>query len=72
MGTRITLDLGSPVLLKLLKNEATSTGTSMKDVVVKCLESYFSDRLESKALARIADKVFEEWQDPMESAYDDL
>lgn len=72
MSTRLTLDLGNSILIKLIKTEAHDTGSSMKDVVVKCIENYFADRLESKALARISDKVFEEWNDPLESDYDDL
>ncbi len=72
MNSRISMDLGNPLLLKLLKLESQETGTSMKDVLVKCLESYFAHKLETKALMKASDKAFEEWHDPIESDYDNV
>ncbi|MEW6268618.1 MAG: hypothetical protein AB1689_04895 [Thermodesulfobacteriota bacterium] len=72
MGTRISTDLGDPRLVRLLKAEAQERDTSVKDVLVRALEAYFADRLETKALARLADATFEEWNDPRDADYDRL
>lgn len=72
LKTRISTDLGNPVLLKLLKIEAQETQTSVKDVLVRALESYFAHRLETRALLRASESVFEEWNDPKDSEYDRL
>lgn len=72
MGTRITTDLGDPRLLKLLKNEAIERDTTVKEVLRRALEAYFAERLENKALARLAESSFSEWNDPRDSAYDRL
>lgn len=71
-AARISTDLGNPLLIKLLKQEASETDSSIKDVLVHALESYFSHRLETKALARASETVFEEWNNPLDSDYDDL
>lgn len=72
MGTRISTDLGDARLVRLLKAEAQERDTSVKDVLVRALEAYFADRLETKALARLADRSFEEWNDPRDADYDRL
>jgi len=72
MGTRISTDLGDPRLLKLLKNEATERDTTVKDVLVRALEAYFAERLETKALAKLAESSFTEWDDPRDADYDRL
>lgn len=72
MKTRISTDLGDPRLMKLLKIEAQETGTSVKEVLIRALESYFAHRLETKALMRASEAVFEEWNDPKDSDYDKL
>lgn len=71
-SARICMDLGDPRILKLVKLEAQETDTSMKEVVLQALESYFSHRLETKALLAAAESVFEEWNDPRDSDYDSL
>ncbi len=58
--------------MKLLKAEANERDTSIKDVLVRALESYFADRLETKALAKIAESSFSEWDDPRDADYDTL
>jgi hypothetical protein len=50
INTRITTDLGDPSLILLLKTEAQMNNTSMREVLIKALESYFSHSLETKAL----------------------
>jgi hypothetical protein len=72
MKTRISTDLGDPRLMKLLKLEAQETGTSVKEVLIRALESYFAHRLETKALMKASEAVFEEWNDPKDSDYDRL
>ncbi|MBN8538105.1 MAG: hypothetical protein J0M15_13710 [Deltaproteobacteria bacterium] len=71
-ATRITADLGDPMLLKLLKLEAQVSETSIKDVLVKAIEAYFSHRIETRALGKMCEKAFEEWDNPLDSDYDKL
>lgn len=66
------MDLDNPVWLKLLKLEAQETDSTMKDVLIRALESYFAHRLESKALLKASESVFEEWNNPLDSEYDKL
>jgi len=72
MGTRISTDLSDPRLVKLLKLEAHETDSTIKDVLSRALEAWFADRLETKALAKLADSAFEEWNDPRDADYDSL
>ncbi len=72
MGTRISTDLTDPRLMKLLKAEANERDTTVKDVLSRALEAYFADRLETKALARLAESSFDEWNDPRDAEYDRL
>jgi len=72
MSTRLSTDLGDPRLMKLLKAEAIERDTSIKDVLTRALEAYFAERLEAKALARMADSAFDEWKDPRDADYDRL
>ena len=72
MQTRISMDLGNPSLVRLLKREADDTDSSMKDVVVRALEAYFAHRLETKALMKASESIFEEWNDPRDADYDRL
>jgi hypothetical protein len=71
-SARISTDLGDPILIKLLKQEAQESDQSMTEVLVHALESYFAHRLETKALSRAAESVFEEWDNPLDRDYDDL
>jgi hypothetical protein len=72
MGTRISTDLSDPRLMKLLKAEANERDTTVKDVLSRALEAYFAERLETKALARLAEASFDEWDDPRDAEYDRL
>lgn len=58
--------------MKLLKAEANERDTTIKDVMVRALEAYFADRLETKALAKLAESSFGEWDDPRDAEYDHL
>jgi len=72
MKTRISTDLGDPRLIKLLKLQAQESSTSIKEVLVQALESYFSHRLETKALVKASESIFEEWDNPLDADYDKL
>jgi hypothetical protein len=72
MKSRISTDLGNPLFLRLLKLEAQETGTSVKETLIRALETYFAHRLETKALEKISEDTFEEWSDPRDSDYDKL
>lgn len=69
---RISTDLGDPKLIRLLKLEAQETGTSIREVLIRALESYFAHRLETRALLKASEKVFEEWDNPQDADYDRL
>jgi hypothetical protein len=72
MNTRISTDLADPRLVKLLKAEAIERDTTIKEVLTRALEAYFADRLESKALTKLAESSFTEWDDPRDADYDKL
>lgn len=72
MATRISTDLGDPRLVRLLKAEANERETTVKDVLRRALEAYFAERLETKALAKLAESTFTEWDDPRDADYDRL
>ena len=69
---RISTDLGDPRLIKLLKYEAQMTDSTVKDVLIRALESYFAHRLETRALLKASESIFTEWNDPRDSDYDKL
>jgi hypothetical protein len=58
--------------MKLLKAEANERETTIKDVLTRALEAYFAERLETGALARLAESTFDEWDDPRDAEYDRL
>ena len=69
---RLATDLGDPKWIKLLKMEASEKGTSMKQVMIAALDSYFAERLESNALAKATESVFAEWDNALDRDYDKL
>lgn len=70
--TRISTDLGDPRLLKLLKLEAQDSNSTIREVLVRALESYFAHRLETRALLKASEDVFNEWNNSLDSDYDRL
>ena len=72
VNARISTDLGNPRLLRMLKLEAQETDSSVKEVLVRALESYFNHRLETKALLKASESVFSDWNDPRDCDYDKL
>lgn len=69
---RISTELSDPRLIRLLKREAHESDSTIKDVLSRALEAWFSDRLETRALTRLAESSFAEWDDPRDSEYDRL
>jgi hypothetical protein len=72
VGTRLSVDLADSRLSKLLKAEANERDTTVKEVLTRALEAYFAERLETKALAKLAESSFSEWDDPRDADYDRL
>ncbi len=72
VDTRITVDLRSPQLVKLLRLEAAHEGKTIREIITTALEAYFSARREDQALMKLAEQVFSEWDNPKDSAYDKL
>ena len=59
-------------MMRLLRVEAQETNSTMKEVLSVALEAYFAHRLETKALQKISEAVFREWNDPRDADYDRL
>jgi hypothetical protein len=58
--------------MRLLEAEANERHTSVKDVLSRALEAYFAERSETKALAKLAELSFGEWDDSCDADYDRL
>jgi hypothetical protein len=52
--------------------KANEHDTMVKDVLTRALEAYFADRLETRALAKLAESSSSEWDDPRDADYDRL
>lgn len=72
VDTRITVDLGDPQLVKLLRMEAASEGKTLREVITSALEGYFSAKRENQAVMKLAEEVFSEWDNSKDSDYDRL
>ncbi len=72
MNTRLTIDLKDPQITRLLRMEASERGDSIRDIIVEALTSYFSHKRENKALLKLSEKAFAEWDNPKDSDYDKL
>ncbi len=70
--TRITADLGNPLLMQMLKLEAQQKNITLREVLVTALECYFGHRLEQQLIYKAAQDTMHEWKDPKEDAYDKL
>ncbi len=68
--TRLTLDLQDVQLTTLLRLEAARQNKGLRDIVVEALRSYLSDRRENQAVLKLSEKAFEEWDNPLDAAYD--
>ena len=72
MNTRITVDLQNPQLLTLIRLQVAHEGVSIRELVVKALESYLSNMKENKSVLKLSEATFEEWDNPKDSEYDAL
>ena len=72
METRITVDLQDPQMLKMLRLKAAQEGKAIREVVVDALQSYFAHGQENQAILKLAEKTFEEWDNPKDAQYDRL
>jgi hypothetical protein len=50
--SRISMDLGNPLWLRLLKTEAQETDSTMRDVLIRALEGYFAHLRDDHEQAR--------------------
>ena len=70
---KLTFDLSDkPELVELLKTYSVKARQSQKEVVVRALEAFFSDKLESRLLLKAAEQSFAEWNNPEDEIYNDL
>lgn len=72
MNTRLTIDLGDPRLLTLLRLESAHAGKALREIVIEALKNYFSNKNENRILLKMAEKTFAEWDNPQDSEYDKL
>lgn len=70
MRTRLTIDLANPSLARLLRLEAAHRGKAIREIVTEALEAYFSHKRENRAVMRLAEQTFEEWDNPKDADYD--
>lgn len=70
MNTRITVDLQDPQLIKLLKFEAAAERKPIREIIVEALHGFFSSKKENQVILKLAEKAFEEWDNPKDSDYD--
>lgn len=72
MGTRLTIDFKDPVYITRLKFLAAEEHLSLREVIIKALDARFADYLENRAMAKLAERVFSEWDNPQDAQYDSL
>lgn len=72
MNTRITADLGNPLLLQLLKSEAQEKHVPMRKILISALENYFSHKIEQKLIYHTSQKLMTEWEDERDGDYDSV
>lgn len=71
-SARITIDLGDPKLLEMLKLEAQLTHSTVREVMVRVLEAFLSNKKELHDLHILSSKSFAEWDDSRDADYDKL
>ena len=72
MNTRLTIDFKNPLYLKQLKIASAEKNQSIREIVTEALDAYFSNYLENRAIQKLAEKTFEEWDNPLDAAYDKM
>ena len=72
-SAKVSFDFSDhPKILDLLRTYATVSGKSQKAVLIEALESYFSEKMETRLLWTAAEKAFSEWDNPDDEAYNSL
>ncbi len=70
---KLSFDLSDHAeLVELLKLHSTQTKNTQKEILVRALESYFADKIDTKLLLRAAETSFAEWNNPEDEIYNDL
>jgi hypothetical protein len=70
---RITLDFSdSPELLEMVKAYSVAKGKTQKDIFSEALQLYFSLNQENIFIHKIAEKMFAEWDNKVDSVYDNM
>lgn len=72
MNTRLTVDLHNEQLIKLLRLEAAHGGRGLGEIIAEALQGYFSSKKENRAVMKLAEKAFAEWDNPKDAVYDRL
>ncbi len=70
---KLTFDLSDkPNLVELLKMHGAQAKKTQKEIVVKALEAYFADKIDSKLILKAAEKSFAEWDNPEDEIYNNI
>lgn len=72
MNTRLTIDFKDESYLTRLKFLAAQEHLSLRELIIKAVDACFADYLENKALAKLAEKAFADWENPKDAEYDSL
>ena len=72
MNTRLTIDLHDEQLLRLLRLQAAHEGKALREIIVEALRNYFAEQWENRAVMKLAEKSFQEWDNPQDAEYDKL
>lgn len=72
MNTRLTIDLGDPLLIRLLRLEAAQKGRTLREIVTEAIQAHLYEKKENRALMKLAEEAFDEWDNPKDAQYDRL
>lgn len=72
MNTRLTIDFKDPGYLKRLKHVAAEENKTVREIVVTALDSYFLHYLENRAISKLAEEAFAEWDNSLDAQYDKI
>lgn len=72
-SAKVSFDFSdNPKILEILRTYATVTGKSQKAILIEALESYFSEKVETRLLWTAAERAFSEWDNPDDEIYNSL
>ena len=61
-----------PEIVELLRLEAATTKKTQKGIIIDALKAYFSNKVETLSLYKVAEKAFSDWDNKEDSIYDKL